>query len=837
MQGVRQHLLFEFLEKLFAALAIGTGSVLTPVALFPLVGRRVAWRKFTPHEEVSKTLAVREIALFLALALGALIRPALRFSPLDPLILAVFFLILSFGGILLAERSSAALAPKWSEVEWTGRGLRNLFGWLLLGLALTTFLRGMDSLTLMGVCVVAMVTGGVPLGMAYRRGEPGMLLLGALLLLVGIGFWNPWIAAAGMGWLAAGAVQVTVNLKASFALRSLACWVGAVAGLNAPSWVAVLAAAVLFVLTLEMWRFIVRLAIYWPLRTVHRFVVYGSENCSAEGAGIVVSNHVTLADGWLLGSMTQRMVRFLVFDAYYKNPASRFLLNLFRTIPISQGARREAVESLRQSRKVIEEGHFAGIFPEGGITRSGHLHPFQKGFTRIVAGTQIPVIPAYMNGLWTSLASFSEQKVYLRLGRFFRPFEIEFGTPLPPTVSANDLWRTVKGLEVNAAFRDAHHAEILPVAFLRAAGKNSSQLAVIDGNKKLTYGELASSALLFARHLNRRTNRKARIGIYLPDGIEKVIAHVAVLLAGHVAMEVPELSGKDVEDYVSQHGLGTVITSRAWIEAHGVPKGDHQLFIGRALEKVDSREQTQTWIYQKLSPKMAWKQVCAYSMRKDSAAAIVMSPRGPVVLSHRGIWSAAHGARRVLWWKPGVTVRNQMPLNRAVGLTLGLWMPLLHGAALVIGDRKADFELVDGPQWQQAHAESQHVMVVDSIEDLGERYLPIRELAEASGAVAISSPAVDFMGEVQSGAKAGTWGRLPFGLEIREAGDGFEVRGPARILRYLDAGETKTQARIDEWLAVDEPLELHELGFVITSERQTSSTPPPDQTPSNPQGE
>ena len=100
------------------------------------------------------------------------------------------------------------------------------------------------------------------------------------------------------------------------------------------------------------------------------------------------------------------MVRFLAFDAYFKNPIAAFGLNLFRSISISQGARREAIESLRNARAVIEEGHFAGIFPEGGITRSGHLHPFQKGFTRIVSGTQIPVIPAYMNGLWTNLLSF-----------------------------------------------------------------------------------------------------------------------------------------------------------------------------------------------------------------------------------------------------------------------------------------------------------------------------------------------------------------------------------------------------------------------------------------------
>lgn len=676
--------------------------------------------------------------------------------------------------------------------------------------------------------------------MAYHRGEPGLLLPGALVTLIGVLVWNPWIAAAGLGWLIPSAVLVTHNLKASFALRSLICWLGSLAGLWAPSWVAVASAAMLFAMTFESWRFIVRLGIYLPLRTLHRYRVYGSENYWSEGAGIVISNHVTMADGWLLGSMTQRMVRFLVYDAYYQSPVARFFLDLFRSIPISQGGKREVIESLRKARKVIEEGHFAGIFPEGGITRSGHLHPFQKGFTRIVAGTQIPIIPAYLNGLWTSMLSFSESKFHLRVGRFFRDFEIEFGPQLPPTVTARELWAAVKGLEVRAANRDVHHAPILPVAFLESANKFDKKVAVREKGRSITYGELASSSLWFAGHINRKLRRKSRIGVFLPDGIEKVIAHLAIVISGHVAMEVSDLRGAEVDAFVNSHGLGTLVTSQSWIEGHGVEKSDSHLLIGRTLERFDSRDQTWTWLYRKLSANLAWKQVCTHSMRKDSAATIVTSPTGPAVLSHRGIWSAAHSARRVLWWKPGVTVRNRLPLNRPVSISMGFWMPLLNGATLVYGDRPVDFELMDAEIAEQAHAESGYVLVVNPEEELGERFLPVLELAEVSGAICISSPPVDFMGESQSGKKTGSLGRLPFGLEMRETETGIQVRTPARLLRYLDTNETRTQARIEEWLDLNLPLTLDEQCFVEfrpTSELQTSSTPLPDQTTLHPQSE
>ncbi len=440
---------------------------------------------------------------------------------------------------------------------------------------------------------------------------------------------------------------------------------------------------------------------------------------------------------------------------------------------------------------MIEQGHFAGIFPEGGITRSGHLHPFQKGCTRIVQGTQIPIIPAYMNGLWTSSFSFAEGKVYTRLGRFFRDFEIEFGEPMPATPTARELWNRVKSLEVNAAFREAHYAPRRPVACLEAAARHRKELAAPG----LTYGQLAEAALVLAGHLNRRLSRKTRLGVFLPEGPEKVIAHVAVMLAGHVSYEVSDPAGGHFP-----HGIAAVLTSQQYAEAHELHRREGMIFVGRVIEK----EGAPGWW--RFAPRRAWRQVCRFAMRKDSAVAIVDSPRGAVVLSHRGVWAAAHSYRRVLWWKPGTTVRNQLPLSRPAGLTLGFWTVLLNGAQLEFASRPVDFEVVDT---DTAHAETKHVLIATEPPGEEARYLPFLELAEASGVVALSSPEVDFMNEKQSGVKPGTLGRLPFGLEVR----GREFRSPARFLRYLDVNGT-----VEEWVPLPFELEMSEQCFLTKAE-------------------
>ena len=213
MQGARQQIIFEFFEKVFAALAFGASSVLSPVALFPLAGRRIAWHHKTHTAELARTLAYRELALFLAIAIAAFLVPQLRNLPFDPVITSTFFLILSFGSMLLAERSTAALLPKFHANEWKGPALRNLFGWALLGLTLTSFGKTLDHTTLFTCCLIALTTAAVPLAMAFRRGEPGLLIPGAFIALLGLTLWNPWIAAAGLGWVIPCAVQITHNAK------------------------------------------------------------------------------------------------------------------------------------------------------------------------------------------------------------------------------------------------------------------------------------------------------------------------------------------------------------------------------------------------------------------------------------------------------------------------------------------------------------------------------------------------------------------------------------------------------------------------------------------------
>ena len=70
------------------------------------------------------------------------------------------------------------------------------------------------------------------------------------------------------------------------------------------------------------------------------------------------------------------------------------------------GVSQKALGRLDEARKALNNGEIVGVFPEGGVTRSGPMQAFRPGVLRVLDGTDVPVIPAYLDELWGSIFSF-----------------------------------------------------------------------------------------------------------------------------------------------------------------------------------------------------------------------------------------------------------------------------------------------------------------------------------------------------------------------------------------------------------------------------------------------
>ena len=163
--------------------------------------------------------------------------------------------------------------------------------------------------------------------------------------------------------------------------------------------------------------------------------IKGRGRIPSEGPMIIASNHVSYLDWLVILAVSPHPVRFIIDNRFYKIPTARFWFSQAKLIPIA--TRRENEEVLKEAfdriSKGLEEGCVLGIFPEGWITRDGHVQRIQPGLQRIVRQNPVPIVPMAIRGLWGNIFSYSEGKVLFKKPKTFRPtVTVTVGDPIPP---------------------------------------------------------------------------------------------------------------------------------------------------------------------------------------------------------------------------------------------------------------------------------------------------------------------------------------------------------------------------------------------------------------------
>ena len=148
--------------------------------------------------------------------------------------------------------------------------------------------------------------------------------------------------------------------------------------------------------------------IAWVLtRLIYRFKVRGDEHIPAQGAAILVCNHVSFIDAVLLMAASPRPIRFIMDHKIFAIPVLGRLFRLAKAIPIASFRENPAVyeQAFAQGRKVLSDGELLCIFPEGGITRDGKLGEFKGGVRKLLETHPVPVVPLALQNLWGSFFS------------------------------------------------------------------------------------------------------------------------------------------------------------------------------------------------------------------------------------------------------------------------------------------------------------------------------------------------------------------------------------------------------------------------------------------------
>jgi acyl-[acyl-carrier-protein]-phospholipid O-acyltransferase/long-chain-fatty-acid--[acyl-carrier-protein] ligase len=169
--------------------------------------------------------------------------------------------------------------------------------------------------------------------------------------------------------------------------------------------------------------------------------VIGQDHVPREGGALLVPNHVSFIDGFLLIASLERPVRFVVDEQYAEHPLFKPFMKRLNVISISTaGTPRMILRALRSAGHALDNGELVCIFPEGQITRTGTLLPFRRGFERIVKGRTAPIIPVHLDRVWGSIFSFNHGRFLWKVPEQLPyPVTVSFGAPLPPGTTADTV--------------------------------------------------------------------------------------------------------------------------------------------------------------------------------------------------------------------------------------------------------------------------------------------------------------------------------------------------------------------------------------------------------------
>lgn len=181
--------------------------------------------------------------------------------------------------------------------------------------------------------------------------------------------------------------------------------------------------------------------------TIYRIKIQGRDNIPLTGAGVIVANHVSFIDWFIITAACRRPVRFVMDHSYFYMPVFKWFFILSKAIPIASAKESPAIKekSFELISKELQDGQLVCIFPEGTITRNGELNIFKPGVERILAKDPVPVTPISLHGLWGSF--FSRKKGSAMSGLPHprrRKIIVKVGVQLPPVSKADMLEKTIR---------------------------------------------------------------------------------------------------------------------------------------------------------------------------------------------------------------------------------------------------------------------------------------------------------------------------------------------------------------------------------------------------------
>jgi acyl-[acyl-carrier-protein]-phospholipid O-acyltransferase/long-chain-fatty-acid--[acyl-carrier-protein] ligase len=639
--------------------------------------------------------------------------------------------------------------------------------------------------------------------------------------------------------------------------------------------VTAMSAVVAFELLRRLPDVFIRLLLMPLTRCFYNVRAVGLENVPHEGPVLLVANHVSFIDAFLIAMANQRMVRFLMLRAYYDLPVANWLFRAMGCIPVSSNDGPKAlVASFKRAREYMEAGEAVCIFAEGEISRHGQMQRFKKGFERMVDGGKTPIVPVHLDEVWGSVFSFSEGRVLFKWPRKI-PYSVtvSFGKPLPPQATAFEVRQAILELGAEAFKHRLEDVAPLPLEFARKAKSRPFSFAFGDSTGARLNGLSAlTGAHLLGRAVHREAGPAPHVGLFLPPSAGGALANIGLSLMGRVPVNLNYSASKDIVDVcVAKAGIETVLTSRRFEEKLGWgPSAAKKLYIEDVAAGISPASKAFTAAAFLLTPQCVLERT-AFRLAAgplDRLATIMFTsgstgvPKG-VMLTHANIHANILAAAQVLPLGPGDVMIGVLPLFHSFGITATLWLPAClgmgaafhyspldskrvgelceeFGGTAIVGTptfltawmRRVEPEKFKTLRYVVAGAEKLREEVAQAFEEkYGAVILEGYGATELSPLASLNIPDISWPGIKQTGTKRGSVGQPVPGVVMKvvdpDSGKELPADQPGLLLvkglnvmkGYL--GDEKKTAEVlrEGWYVTGDIARIDEDGFVTLTDR------------------
>ncbi|MBI2875837.1 MAG: MFS transporter [Candidatus Tectomicrobia bacterium] len=889
-----------------------------------------------PDRDLSRANGLLEMSTFLAIILGTSVGSLIFAAWKDQLGgIGLILIAIALAGTLTSlgisrvpasgARKPFRLSP-WAEI---GQGIRRFYGektlWLtVIGISYFWFLGAllqMDLLLLgkevMGLdafrigilgtfLAVGIGTGSLVAGrLSGDKVELGLVPLGS----IGMGIFAIWLASSSASYAEAAAALVLLGFAGGFFIVPLNALLQQKSGheekgqliatanflstggillasgalwalhdrLQVPADGIILAAGIFTLggtvyLLAILPDFLIRFSLWMLTHSIYRIRIVGQEHPPLRGPALLVCNHLSLVDGFLVGACLQRFIRFMVYQPFYEMKAFHWLLSRMKAIPVMGGNPKAVEASLEQAREELRQGHMVCIFAEGSISRTGNLLPFKRGFERIMQGVDVPILPVHLDRLWGSIFSFKDGRFLWKWPqRIPYPVTVSFGHPMPATATAQEVRQTIMELGEAAMQHRKSPRDLLHLRFLETARRHWFSFCMADASgKRLTYGKALVGSLLLARWIRRQRQEEPMVGILLPASIGGALANIAVLLAGRVPVNLNFTAGREaMSSAIQQCDLRTILTSRIFLDKAQLEEREGMVYLEEVMTQLTLFQKVRATLRAVLLP-ARW--LLARSPRgeqgPDALATVLFSsgstgvPKG-VMLSHHNILSNIEGLAQIFWITRKDRIMGVLPFFHSFGFTGTLWFPLLAGFGVVYHANPLDAWTVGGmvrryqatillgtPAFYAAYLRKCPAEELASLryaivgaeklreplaQAFKEKYgLDLLEgygCTEMAPVVSVNTPDVQQGAQRQTGLKRGTVGHPLPGVAVKivdpESGAPLSagqeglllVKGPNRMLGYLGQPEKSAEVFRNGWYVTGDIARIDPDGFLQITDR------------------